>query len=98
MSWNDWSADAALYELSDGFSIRRAEPAEWGRYCSVYYHMAYNGFFREDPLLRLYVMEGNDAEAVYFNLGFVPGVQEIQSMSLPAEFRESECPEREEAR
>jgi ribosomal protein S18 acetylase RimI-like enzyme len=36
------------------------------------------------PLLRLYVMEGNDAESVYINLGFVPGVQEIQSMYIPA--------------
>lgn len=36
------------------------------------------------PLLRLYVMEGNDAESVYLNLGFVPGVQEIQSMYIPA--------------
>lgn len=35
------------------------------------------------PLLRLYVMEGNDAESVYTNLGFVPGVQEIQSMYIP---------------
>ncbi len=36
------------------------------------------------PLLRLYVMEGNDAESVYFNLGFVPGVQELQRMYIPA--------------
>ncbi|WNS42010.1 GNAT family N-acetyltransferase [Paenibacillus sp. MMS20-IR301] len=36
------------------------------------------------PLLRLYVMEGNDAEAVYYNLGFMPGVQEVQSMYIPA--------------
>lgn len=35
------------------------------------------------PFLRLYVMEGNDAESVYTNLGFVPGVQEIQSMYIP---------------
>jgi ribosomal protein S18 acetylase RimI-like enzyme len=37
------------------------------------------------PVLRLYVMEGNDAESVYFNLGFVPGVQEIQTMFIPME-------------
>ncbi len=37
------------------------------------------------PVLRLYVMEGNDAESVYFNLGFVPGVQEIQTMVIPME-------------
>lgn len=36
------------------------------------------------PYLRLYVMEGNAAESVYYNLGFVPGVQEIQSMYIPA--------------
>jgi ribosomal protein S18 acetylase RimI-like enzyme len=36
------------------------------------------------PFLRLYVMEGNEAESVYLNLGFVPGVQEMQSMYIPA--------------
>ncbi len=36
------------------------------------------------PLLRLYVMEGNDAESVYWNLGFMPGVQEIENMYIPA--------------
>lgn len=36
------------------------------------------------PFLRLYVMEGNDAESVYFNLGFVPGVLELQNMYIPA--------------
>ncbi|MFK4169671.1 GNAT family N-acetyltransferase [Paenibacillus lautus] len=35
------------------------------------------------PVLRLYVMEGNDAESVYLNLGFIPGVLEIQSMYIP---------------
>lgn len=37
------------------------------------------------PFLRLYVMEGNDAESVYLNLGFVQGVQEIQTMYIPEE-------------
>lgn len=37
------------------------------------------------PILRLYVMEGNDAESVYYNLGFIPGVQEVQQMIIPAE-------------
>lgn len=36
------------------------------------------------PILRLYVMEGNEAESVYLNLGFIPGVQEIQRMYIPA--------------
>ncbi|MEO3945270.1 GNAT family N-acetyltransferase [Gorillibacterium sp. CAU 1737] len=36
------------------------------------------------PLVRLYVMEGNDAESVYVQLGFMPGVQEIQTMVIPA--------------
>ncbi|GGG14879.1 hypothetical protein GCM10010912_69130 [Paenibacillus albidus] len=104
--------------------IRKAEPEEWGVYCSVYYNMRFIGFFREEsfnaprrnsfwiykgeskiggvrmgpnsmyqraltglkdkyPVLRLYVMEGNDAESVYLNLGFVPGVLEIQSMYIP---------------
>lgn len=38
----------------------------------------------EYPILRLYVMEGNAAESVYLNLGFVPGVQEVQNMYIPA--------------
>lgn len=37
------------------------------------------------PILRLYVMEGNDAESLYYNLGFIPGVQEVQQMIIPAE-------------
>ncbi|WP_405106139.1 GNAT family N-acetyltransferase [Paenibacillus sp. FSL K6-1217] len=37
------------------------------------------------PLLRLYVMEGNVAESVYYNLGFKPGVQEIQKMYIPVD-------------
>ncbi|WP_240463745.1 hypothetical protein [Paenibacillus apiarius] len=40
-------------------------------------------FIPTDAILRLYMMEGNDAESVYFNLGFVPGVQEIQNMYIP---------------
>ncbi len=30
-------------------------------------------------------MQGNDAESVYLNLGFMPGVQEIQTMYIPEE-------------
>lgn len=44
---------------------------------------ALTGLKDKYPILRLYVMEGNDAESVYLNLGFVPGVQEIQSMYIP---------------
>ncbi|MBT2288742.1 GNAT family N-acetyltransferase [Paenibacillus albidus] len=44
---------------------------------------ALTGLKDKYPVLRLYVMEGNDAESVYLNLGFVPGVQEIQSMYIP---------------
>jgi ribosomal protein S18 acetylase RimI-like enzyme len=35
-------------------------------------------------ILRLYVMQGNDAEAVYYNLGFVAGPLEVQSCYIPA--------------
>ncbi|MEY8745172.1 GNAT family N-acetyltransferase [Bacillales bacterium AN1005] len=36
------------------------------------------------PVLRLYVMEGNDAESLYYNLGFVQGELEVQTMYIPA--------------
>ncbi len=36
------------------------------------------------PILRLYVMQGNEAEAVYYNLGFVAGPLEVQSCYIPA--------------
>lgn len=38
------------------------------------------------PVLRLYVMEGNDAESVYLSLGFVPGVVEVQNMYIPSKY------------
>nr|WP_223285697.1 GNAT family N-acetyltransferase [Paenibacillus sp. PL91] len=44
---------------------------------------ALTGLKDKYPVLRLYVMEGNDAESVYLNLGFVQGVLEIQSMYIP---------------
>lgn len=43
-----WSDDINNYDLSSEYSIRKAEPEEWGVYCSVYYNMRYNGFFREE--------------------------------------------------
>lgn len=48
MLLGDWSAEINDYALSAGISIRRAEPEEWGVYCSIYYNMAYNGFFKEE--------------------------------------------------
>lgn len=36
------------------------------------------------PVLRLYVMEGNDAQSLYYNLGFVQGELEVQTMYIPA--------------
>jgi len=36
------------------------------------------------PVLKLYVMQGNEAELVYYNLGFQPGVLEVQQCSIPA--------------
>ncbi|WP_225446335.1 GNAT family N-acetyltransferase [Paenibacillus rhizovicinus] len=36
------------------------------------------------PILRLYVMQGNDAEAVYYNLGFAAGPLEVQHCYIPA--------------
>lgn len=44
----EWSDDIYDYELSSEYSIRKAEPEEWGVYCSVYYDMRYNGFFKEE--------------------------------------------------
>jgi ribosomal protein S18 acetylase RimI-like enzyme len=38
------------------------------------------------PVLRLYVMQGNEAELVYYNLGFQPGLLEVQQCSIPAAF------------
>lgn len=34
------------------------------------------------PVLRLYVMQGNSAESVYYNLGFMPGPLEVQKFTL----------------
>ncbi|ASA25151.1 GNAT family N-acetyltransferase [Paenibacillus donghaensis] len=48
MQVSDRSMDTTIYDLSTEYSIRRAEPEEWGVYCSVYYNMQYNGFFREE--------------------------------------------------
>ncbi|WP_240547904.1 GNAT family N-acetyltransferase [Paenibacillus lignilyticus] len=36
------------------------------------------------PLLRLYVMQGNDAESVYHQLGFIAGPLEVQTCHIPA--------------
>ncbi|MGZ9586709.1 GNAT family N-acetyltransferase [Paenibacillus marinisediminis] len=36
------------------------------------------------PILRLYVMQGNHAESVYYNLGFIPGPLEVQHCYIPA--------------
>lgn len=44
----NYSEDNAAYPLSGDYSLHRADPAEWGVYCSVYYNMAYNGFFKEE--------------------------------------------------
>ncbi|MGN7413929.1 GNAT family N-acetyltransferase [Paenibacillus sp. SAF-068] len=48
MSLTEWSTDILQYDLSDEYSIRRADFAEWGLYCTVYYDMRYVGFFREE--------------------------------------------------
>jgi ribosomal protein S18 acetylase RimI-like enzyme len=48
MQLSDWSIDTMIYDLSGGCSIRRAEPENWGVYCSVYYNRQYTGFFREE--------------------------------------------------
>ncbi|MBP2116114.1 GNAT family N-acetyltransferase [Paenibacillus silagei] len=48
MSVKQWSEDTISYDLNGEWTIRRAEPGEWGVYCSVYYNMQYNGFFREE--------------------------------------------------
>jgi ribosomal protein S18 acetylase RimI-like enzyme len=48
MPLGDWSVETHDYALSAEYAIRRAEPEEWGVYCSVYYNAAYNGFFKEE--------------------------------------------------
>lgn len=48
MSLNNWSEDIISYNLSSEYSIQKAEPEVWGVYCSVYYNIQYNGFFREE--------------------------------------------------
>ncbi|SLJ96714.1 MULTISPECIES: GNAT family N-acetyltransferase [unclassified Paenibacillus] len=48
MELNNWSEELNSYDLSNEYSIQKAEPEEWGLYCSVYYNMAYTGFFREE--------------------------------------------------
>ncbi|RXZ83004.1 GNAT family N-acetyltransferase [Paenibacillaceae bacterium] len=40
---------------------------------------------KDEPILRLYVMQGNNAESVYYNLGFIPGPLEVQTCTIPAE-------------
>lgn len=44
----NWSEDINFFDLSNEYSIHRADHEEWGLYCSVYYNMRYNGFFREE--------------------------------------------------
>lgn len=44
MELNHWSEELNSYNLSNEYSIQKAEPEEWGLYCSVYYNMAYTGF------------------------------------------------------
>lgn len=45
MAWSDYEIS---YDLNNDFSIRKAESEEWGLYCSIYYNMQYNGFFKEE--------------------------------------------------
>lgn len=52
MSVKQWSEDTISYDLNGEWSIRRAEPEEWGVYCSVYYNMQYNGFL-EKKVIRI---------------------------------------------
>ncbi|MFD0616561.1 GNAT family N-acetyltransferase [Paenibacillus sp. GCM10027629] len=51
------SENIKIYTLSSDYSIQSADPEEWGVFCSVYYNMAYNGFFREET----YVASGSPA-------------------------------------
>lgn len=44
----EWSENMETYDLSSEYSIRKADPEEWGIYCSVYYNMRFVGFFREE--------------------------------------------------
>lgn len=70
---------AAVYSIG-------VRPAYRGRgLATLMLQRALNGLKGEYPVLRLYVMQGNDAESVYLNMGFIPGVQEIQTMYIPEE-------------
>ncbi|UNK16928.1 GNAT family N-acetyltransferase [Paenibacillus sp. N3/727] len=43
-----WSSDQQVYQLSEEFSLIKADKDEWGIYSSVYYNSEYNGFFKEN--------------------------------------------------
>ncbi|MGG1634284.1 GNAT family N-acetyltransferase [Paenibacillus sp. NRS-1760] len=84
MQLNNWSMDTITYDLSKEYSIRMADPEEWGLYCSVYYNMQYNGFFREESYAAsrrnsYWIYEGENkiggvrmAPNVIYHLFFIP--------------------------
>ncbi|KKO53859.1 GNAT family N-acetyltransferase [Paenibacillus sp. DMB20] len=47
MKLSPWSIEQKTYPLSDEFRLQKADKAEWGIFCSVYYSSEYNGFFKE---------------------------------------------------
>lgn len=47
MSIESWSKDQERYNLSETVYLQKADPEDWGVYCSVYYSSEYNGFFKE---------------------------------------------------
>ncbi|WP_152392353.1 GNAT family N-acetyltransferase [Paenibacillus guangzhouensis] len=56
-----WAEEIQRYALQDDYFIQRADPEEWGMYCTIYYNMAYNGFFREET----YVTSSSPAYWIY---------------------------------
>jgi ribosomal protein S18 acetylase RimI-like enzyme len=65
-----WLKETLSYDLKDGYSLVKSDPLEWGVHFSVYYNMAYNGFWKNDG----YDMSSDKAYMIYRNNVRVGGV------------------------
>jgi len=85
MNMPTWIRGTILYELRDGYSLVKSDPIEWGIHFSIYYNMAYNGFWKDDgydnlPSDKAYMIYRNNeriggvciAPNVVFHLFFIP--------------------------
>ncbi|WP_047983190.1 GNAT family N-acetyltransferase [Ornithinibacillus californiensis] len=70
MTMRTWQRDTLSYDLSDGYSLMKSEPLEWGVHFSVYYNMAYNGFWKNGG----YDMPSDKAYMIYHNNVRIGGV------------------------